>query len=72
MATEEHVLYVNLSASEARRRLKGHGLGVRRIENAGNRCAAIFHNATGTHLKQLKAFFRDVIQPPPEAPFSGE
>ncbi|MBS0260978.1 MAG: hypothetical protein JSS02_03405 [Planctomycetes bacterium] len=55
--TESGSLYVSLSASEVRRRLKGHGLGVRRIEAAGKGRAVIFHTATGRHLRQLEALF---------------
>ena len=39
-------LYVNLSASAVRRRLKGHGFGVRRIEAAGKGRTVIVHTAT--------------------------
>ncbi|MCA9262905.1 MAG: TfoX/Sxy family protein [Planctomycetales bacterium] len=52
-------LYVNLTASQARRRLKGHGFGVRRVESCGRRQCIIFHTATGGHLTDLKALFAD-------------
>jgi hypothetical protein len=55
-------LYVALSASEVRRRLKGHGFGVRRIESAGKGRAVIVHTATGKHLQQLKAFFQGSVE----------
>ncbi len=55
-------LYVRLSASEVRRRLKGHGFGVRRIESAGKGRAVIVHTATGKHLRQLEAFFQDALE----------
>jgi DNA transformation protein and related proteins len=55
-------LYVNLSASEVRRRLKGHGLGVRRVEAAGKGRAVIVHTATGKHLRQLEALFQGAIE----------
>jgi hypothetical protein len=55
-------LYVNLSASEVRRRLKGHGFGVRRIESAGNGRAVIVHTATGKHLRQLEALFHGSVE----------
>ena len=45
-------LYVKLSASEIRRRLKGHSFGVRRIETAGRGRAVIVHTAMGKHLRQ--------------------
>jgi len=54
-------LYVLISASAARRRLKGHGFGVRRVESAGKNRAAIFHTATGRHFRQLEAFFSGII-----------
>ena len=55
-------LYVRLSASEVRRRLKGHGFGVRRIESAGKGRAVIVHTATGKHLQQLEAFFQGAVE----------
>jgi hypothetical protein len=55
-------LYVRLSASQLRRRLKGQGLGVRKIESAGRGRAAIVHTATGDHLRQLKALLEDVLE----------
>jgi hypothetical protein len=60
--TENGKLYVALSASEVRRRLKGHGLGVRRVEAAGKGRAVIVHTATGTHLKQLEALFQGTVE----------
>lgn len=54
-------LYVNVSASEARRRLEGHGFGVRRVENAGRNRAAVLHTATGRHLRQLQSLFYDAL-----------
>lgn len=53
-------LYVNLSAAQTRRRLKGFGHGVRKIQSGGKNQAVIIHTATGTHLDQLKAKFADV------------
>jgi hypothetical protein len=58
-------LYVNLSASQTRRRLKGVGLGVRKIESAGKGQAVIIHTATGQHKRELLALFADVLPPPP-------
>jgi hypothetical protein len=55
-------LYVDLGASKVRRRLKGHGFGVRRVETAGTNRAVIIHTATGEHLRQLEALFYDVIE----------
>jgi hypothetical protein len=50
-------LYVNLGASQVRRRLKGHGFGVKKVETAGKKQAVIIHMATGEHLRQLEALF---------------
>ena len=54
-------LYVNLSASQTRRRLKGHGFGVRKIHSDGRNQAVIIHTATGQHRDELHALFADVI-----------
>jgi len=53
-------LYVNLSASQTRRRLKGFGHGVRKVQSAGKHQAVIIHTATGRHLDELEAKFADV------------
>ena len=53
-------LFVNLGASQARRRLKGFGHGVCKVETAGNNKAVIVHTATGRHLRQLEKKFADV------------
>jgi hypothetical protein len=55
-------LYVALGASQVRRRLKGHGFGVRKVETAGKNRAVIIHTATGEHLRQLESLFHDVIE----------
>jgi DNA transformation protein len=55
-----HYLYVNLSASQTRRRLKGFGHGVRKIQSAGKNQALIIHTATGEHLAELEHKFADV------------
>jgi hypothetical protein len=57
-------LYVELNASHVRRRLKGHGFGVRKVESAGTHRAVIIHTATGQHLRELEQLFQDVIVPP--------
>ena len=54
-------LNVNLSASQARRRLKGHGLGVRKIHSGGKNRAVVIHTATGDHLRELEALLQDAI-----------
>jgi len=53
-------LFVNLSASQARRRLKGFGHGVRKVQSAGRSQAVIIHTATGRHLEELENRFADV------------
>jgi hypothetical protein len=53
-------LYVNLGASQTRRRLKGFGHGVRKIQSAGRNQAVIIHTATGRHLDELERKFADV------------
>ncbi len=63
-------LYVNLSASQSRRRLKGFGHGVRKIQSVGKNQCVVIHTATGRHLEELQAKFADVgssdQQPPDE------
>jgi hypothetical protein len=61
-------LYVNLSASQARRRLAGHGFGVRKIRSNGRNQAEIVHTATGQHLRELRQLFVDVLPVEPQAP----
>ena len=56
-------LYVKLSASQVRRRLKGLGYGVRKVESAGRNEAVIIHTATGDHRRELLAIFADVMEP---------
>ena len=53
-------LYVSLSASQVRRRLKGFGHGVRKIQSAGKNRAVVVHTATDQHLDELEALFGDV------------
>lgn len=53
-------LFVNVGASQARRRLKGFGHGVCKVRTAGKNKAVIIHTATGQHLRQLEAKFADV------------
>jgi DNA transformation protein len=53
-------LFVNLGASQARRRLKGFGHGVRKVQTAGRNQAVVIHTATGRHLTELEAKFADV------------
>lgn len=65
-------LYVQLGASQTRRRLKGHGFGVRRVETAGKHRAAIVHTATGKHREELYALFSDVLEPDQPSDFDQE
>ena len=53
-------LFVNLSASQTRKRLKGRGLGVRRVESSGRNQSVIVHTATGDHRDHLQSLFADV------------
>ena len=53
-------LFVNLGPSQARRRLKGFGHGVRKVQSAGRNQTVIIHTATGRHLAELEAKFADV------------
>jgi DNA transformation protein len=59
-------LYVTLGASQARRRLKGHGFGVRKVHSDGKNRAVIIHTATGDHLRDLEALFKGLIRSPNE------
>lgn len=61
--TKGYRLHVQLGASQVRKRLKGHGFGVRKVESAGKNQAVIIHTATGEHLQRLKALFYDSIDP---------
>jgi len=54
-------LYVNLSASQTKRRLQGHGFGVRKVHSDGRNRAVIIHTATGQHRDELLGLFADVI-----------
>lgn len=69
MTSTNDRLHVNLGASQLRKRLKGHGFGVKRIETAGKNQAVIVHSATGRHLEELRALLSDVID---EQPGSAE
>ena len=57
-----------LGASQVRRRLKGHGFGVRKVYSDGKNRAVIIHTATGEHLRELEDFFRDVLSTPLDNP----
>lgn len=53
-------LYVNLGASQTRRRLKIFGHGVRKVQSAGKNQAVIIHTAIGRSLAELQGKFADV------------
>jgi len=53
-------LYVNIGPSQAKRRLKGFGHGVKKVQSAGRNQAVVIHTATGRHLEELQAKFVDV------------
>ena len=53
-------LFVNLCASQTRKRLKGFGHGVRKVQSAGKNQALVIHTATGQHLSELEKLFADV------------
>jgi len=55
-----NMLYVDLPASQVRRRLKGFGHGVRKVQSAGKGRAVVIHTATGQHLDELKAVLGEV------------
>lgn len=54
-------LYVALGISQARRRVRGIGCGVRKVETAGKNRALIIHTATGEHRRRLYAAFDGTI-----------
>jgi hypothetical protein len=49
-----------MGASQARRRLKNFGHGVRKVQTAGRNRAVVIHTATGQHLRELEGQFADV------------
>ncbi|MCA9123781.1 MAG: hypothetical protein H6822_00545 [Planctomycetaceae bacterium] len=55
-------LYVQLSASQTRKRLKGHGLGVKRVEAVDRKQCVVVHTATGDHLRELRSLFAGLLQ----------
>jgi len=48
----------HLGASQVRRRLKGHGYGVRKVYTDGKNRAVIIHTATGDHLPSFRTYSR--------------
>ncbi|MCO6458277.1 MAG: hypothetical protein J5I93_23470 [Pirellulaceae bacterium] len=54
-------LHVRLGASQVRKRLKGLGYGVRKVQTTGIGAAVIIHTATGQHERELRALFADVL-----------
>jgi hypothetical protein len=65
-------LYVDLSASQVRRRLKKFGHGVRKVQSAGRGRAVVIHTATGQHLEELEAVFGDVEVSSTEKDLQGD
>jgi hypothetical protein len=63
-------LYVELGASQARRRLKHFGHGVRKVEAVGRKQSVVIHTATGEHLRELETFLADVLPIPRDQPES--
>lgn len=61
-------LYVRLGAAQVRKRLKGLGYGVKKVESAGRGRAAIVHTATGQHRRELLALFGDSVERSPDVP----
>lgn len=57
-------LYVKLGAAQTRKRLRGVGYGVRKVETAGKGRACIIHTATGDHRRALYAVFGDLVDSP--------
>jgi DNA transformation protein len=53
-------LFVNLGASQTRRRLVAFGHGVRKVQTNGRNRAVVIHTAYGRSLAELKAKFADV------------
>lgn len=68
MTVKGYRLHVHLSASQARRRLKGYGFGVRKVESAGKQESIVIHTATGDNLRRLCGLFQDVLAAPPAPP----
>lgn len=58
--SKRHRLFVNLNASQTRRRLKHFGQIVHEIHAQNEHQAVITHTATGKHLDELKLQFSDV------------
>ena len=59
-------LYVNLGPSQARRRLRHRGFGVKTVQSAGTGRALIIHTATGSHRQELERVFADVLDKLPQ------
>ncbi len=65
-------LYINLSASQVRKLLKGRGFGVQRVEAAGRTQSVVIHTATGQHRRDLESLLanatRGAATPEPATP----
>jgi hypothetical protein len=64
--TTTYALYVNLSASQTRKRLKGYGFGVKKVEATDRNQSVIVHTATREHLQELESLFADVMPSTPK------
>jgi len=54
-------MFVNLGAAQTRKRLKGVGYGVRKVEVVDRGQSLIVHTATGDHRRALYAIFAGLI-----------
>jgi hypothetical protein len=61
-----YTLDVNLSASQTRKRLKGYGFGVKKVEASDRNQSVIIHTATGEHRRELESLFADVMPSTPK------
>ncbi len=64
--TATYALNVNLSASQTRKRLKGYGFGVKKVQATDRNQSVIVHTATREHLQELESLFADVMTSPPK------
>lgn len=61
-----YALDVNLSASQTRKRLKGYGFGVKKVQASDRNQSMIIHTATGEHRQELESLFADVMPSSPK------
>ncbi len=53
-------------ASQTRKRLKGYGFGVKKVEASDRNQSVIIHTATGEHRQELESLFADVLPSTPK------